>query len=200
MRHFSRDVCLFDADEKIVGTWKYLIKSSPSEILRLPLLSVDESVDDLKIPQEARWLIGWWLNKGASSPCKRHSAWSRSGTHVTSYWGEAIRERIASQVKYIKHWRAYQAVFPNIPYGQVDTTYFVDPPYKRAGKSYTHGSSGIDFTYLGEWCKQRASEGNHIIVCEEHGADWLPFKEHGVKKATSGRGRLGVCKEVVWHN
>src|SRR6266702_1498684 len=60
----SRQVVLLELDPVIAGTWQYLISAREREIRSLPL----EMNDGL--PQEARWLIGWWLNKGGAYPAK----------------------------------------------------------------------------------------------------------------------------------
>ncbi len=52
-----RRVRLFDTDPYVVGVWRYLIATPASEILALPDLEVGQSVDSLKLPQEARWLL-----------------------------------------------------------------------------------------------------------------------------------------------
>ena len=59
---------LVDKDEIICGVWDYLIHVSPDEILKLP--DVTGSVDDSNITQEAKWLIGFCLNKACTGPRK----------------------------------------------------------------------------------------------------------------------------------
>lgn len=194
LRHPNLDIRLYDIDPIICGVWDYILKASESEILALP--DVETTVDDLiGIPQEARWLIGLWLNKGAASPRKSPSAWMRSGMCPNSYWGGAIRERIARQQQHVRHWRVENASFEDIP--QRPATWFVDPPYEQSGKHYVHGAAGIDFASLGQWCKQRWGQ---VIVCENEGATWLPFEQFRSIKATPGATRLGVSKELVWVN
>ncbi len=193
VRHSARNVFLYDLDEKVIGVWDYLIRTPAPEISNLPL-DVSEGVDALKVPQEAKWLIGFWLNKGAAQPCKTPSAWMRKGTHTNSFWGEVIRNRIASQVEGIRHWKCYHR-----PYVDVcsfhNATWFVDPPYQKAGKDYRCSSTNIDFQHLGEWCKSRNGQ---VLVCENEGADWLDFKPFLAQKATHGSGRSGVSMEVLY--
>ena len=60
-----RLVHLYESDPVLVGVWDYLLKVDADEILRLPdLPKVGDCVDDHPIPQEAKWLIGFWLNRG----------------------------------------------------------------------------------------------------------------------------------------
>lgn len=74
----------------------------------------------------------------------------------------------------------------------VEATWFIDPPYQHANRrGYRHGASGIDFGALAQWCKSRPGQ---VIVCEQEGADWLPFVP--LAEIVSHR---GVRKsEVVW--
>jgi hypothetical protein len=148
-------------------------------------------VDEVKLCEEARWLVGFWLNKGSASPCKTPSAWARSGIRPNSYWGDSIKERIASQVSLIRHWRVFHGSYTDIP--DVRATWYVDPPYQKAGKHYRH--SVIDYQHLSRWCQGRSGQ---TIVCENAGADWLPFSAIGSIKATPGKRRSGESLEVIW--
>lgn len=196
----DRHVALFDLDEAIVGIWSYLIHASGAEIRALPMIGHDQSVDDFAIPQEARWLIGFWLNAAPAAPCKKPSAWMKQTGpgqkrhHARgAFWSPENRDRIAAEVEKIRHWKVFQASFAQIPNG--DATWFVDPPYQKAGKSYRHSSKAIDFVALGEWCKERDGQ---VMVCENDGATWLDFRHFQDQKAMSGVGRSGVSKEVIW--
>ena len=68
-------VKLYDVDDAIWAVWDYLIRVRPEEILALPLLF--DHVDEIDVPQEARWMIGYWLNKGTVQPSKSPSKWMR---------------------------------------------------------------------------------------------------------------------------
>jgi 16S rRNA G966 N2-methylase RsmD len=97
-------------------------------------------------------------------------------------WSEAQKNIIASQVNYIRHWRISHTSYENIP--NENATWFIDPPYQKAGKTYKESSKNIDFNHLSEWCKERQGE---VIVCENLGADWLPFKEFQNLRSTIGK-------------
>ena len=94
---------LCDADPIICGIWEYLIRATEREILELPLDITD--VRGMPLCQEAKWLIGFWLNKGNVSPCNIPGKWMRDGLRPNSFWGMAIRDRIAKQVSQIRHWK-----------------------------------------------------------------------------------------------
>jgi hypothetical protein len=168
-------------DPKICVTWDYLISAKESEILSLPTYPFD-SIDDLPICQEAKYLIGWWLNKGSAQPCKSPSSWMRSGLRPKSYWGNEIRERIAYQVDSIRHWTIindnYSSILPNM-----NATWFIDPPYQFAGRCYKYGSKLLNYNSLANWCLERKGQ---TIVCENSGATWLPFVNIGSIKSSPG--------------
>lgn len=193
-RYASADVRLADADPVIVGVWQYLIRTPSSEIRLLPLLHPDECLQDLvALPDEARWLIGFWLNKGTAHPCTRPSAWMRDPRYASQFWGPQIRERIARQVEYIRHWRIQQATYESLP--NPSATWFIDAPYSVAGKSYVYGADRIEFADLSLWCQKRSGQ---VIVCENAGASWLPFRPLATAKAMHGLGRSGRSREMLW--
>jgi hypothetical protein len=190
LRYPDRDVRLFDVDPIICGVWDYIIKASASEVLSLPLDF--DCVDDLAVPQEARWLIGFWINKGTARPLARPSKWMRDGLQPSQFWGEQIRARVATQAVHIRHWRVTNASYEQA--GDAEATWFIDPPYQaRCGRQYTHNR--VDFPGLGVWCRSRRGQ---VIVCEESTADWLPFRPLGVFKATEGAKRKKVTHEAIW--
>ena len=193
LRYAHHDVLLIDANEKVCGVWDYLIHASAAEILALPDLERGVSVDEYDVPQEARWLMGFWCNAGAVSPCKSPSSWN---AEHGSNWNNAGRERCARQVESIRHWRIQHGTYRDAP--DIDATWFVDPPYQgKAGSHYPKGSTTIDFADLGAWCKSRPG---HTMVCEGPAADWLPFeplaKIKSNESATGGKRSV----EVIWCN
>jgi hypothetical protein len=194
-RYHDLNVILVEKDPTVAALWRWLIAASYDQIESLPLLSDGQSVDDLDVCQEAKHLIGFWLNKGASRPCKIPSAWMRGGTHATSFWGPEIRRRIADQVGLISHWALIEGDYSSAP--DIEATWFIDPPYQGAGKHYRHGAKGIDFPALGAWCQARRGQ---VVVCENDGADWLPFKPYLQSKANESRSGGKVSCEAIWTN
>lgn len=191
-RYADRNVVLVERDPVVAGLWRYLIGATVTEILSLPDVPLDgSSVDDLDVCQEARWLIGFWLNKGASRPMKTPAAWMRSGIRPNSFWGKEIRLRVASQVDRIRHWQVIEGSYEEAP--DVTATWFVDPPYQAAGKHYR--CSEVDFSALGTWCMTRPGQA---IVCENVGADWLPFVPFARIKSNESKHGKGVSLEAVF--
>lgn len=154
----DRQVILVDQDERICGTWDWLIKAKASDVLALPILEPGQTVDDLDIVQEARWFLGYRINIGAS-PRKTATRWKM--------WTDEVRSYIASQIHRINHWRVIHGRYDSV---SEYATYFIDPPYQR--KSF-YRERVADYNALRSWI-----EGLHgqLIVCEGEGADWLPFR------------------------
>ena len=83
----------------------------------------------------------------------------------------------------------------------VEATWFVDPPYQPVdgirGNGYDKKcqctAKHIDYNALGEWCKSRLGQ---VIVCEQDGANWLPF---GVLHETTNS-QDKKYKELIWTN
>ena len=193
LRYPDRKVVLVEKNPKVAATWRYLLRVSAAEVRALPLIRNDQTVSDLDVCEEARLLIGWHLNAGSASPCLRPSAWMRSGIKPTSFWGESARERIASQVDRIRHWRIIEGDYTDAP--DVDATWFIDPPYIGAGKHYP--TQPADFGALGTWCQTRRGQ---VMVCENVGATWLPFQPFITIKANDSKNGGKVSHEALWTN
>lgn len=191
-RHYKNNIILYDVDPVIYGLWNYLINVTPEEILNIPTNITH--LDDMNIIQEQKWLIGFWLNKGGSKPKKSPSKWMRAGIAPSSWWGDAIKTRIASQVPLIKHWKIYNTTCYDAPNQQA--TWFVDPPYSNdAGKIYTCKFN--DYDNLAKFCKTRLGQ---TIVCEQDGANWLPFQKLCAIKSTPGSRGKSYSAEAIWLN
>jgi 16S rRNA G966 N2-methylase RsmD len=164
--------------------WDYLINAKESEILSLPI--VVDHLDNTRLCEEAKHLIGFWFNDGSAQPKK-----SPSGRN---YWSESVRNRIASQLKYIRHWCIIYGDYSDAP--DVEATWFIDPPYQGQGKYYKHSSNDIDFDSLSNWVLNLQGQ---VIVCENHGADWLPFEFlEEINGGLNVDGRSKKSKEAVF--
>ena len=165
--HNDRDVVLYDKSPEIVELWNYLIWATEKDILDLPIEVND--IRDLQLPLGARYLIGFWLGRSYAHPANVPTAWMRTGKYPNSFWGVEKRERVASQLQYIRHWRCELADYENVP--NCKATWFVDPPYSSTGNHYKHWR--VDYPKLAEWCKGREGQ---VIVTGQVGESWLPFK------------------------
>jgi D12 class N6 adenine-specific DNA methyltransferase len=164
----DKKVALWDIDESVCAVWQYLIDSSGSEIASLP--AEVNNVDELNVCPEAKLLIGFWLAKGHPYPVKKPCSWMLTGKYPNQFWGEHIKARIVEQQQYIRHWECYYGSWHNVP--RRSATYFIDPPYiDQCGRRYRHNK--IDYFELRYWINALNSQ---VIVCENNGAFWLPFR------------------------
>ena len=191
LRYPDRKVVLVERYAIVAEIWRYLIGVSAAEVRRIPLV---EAVADLPpwVPQGGRYLVGFAMNAAVVSPRATLSSGRkrlRSMGCIFEGWSEAQRERVATQVDRIRHWRIIEGDYSAAP----DTTasWFIDPPYNnKAGSYYVHAA--IDYRALGGWCLDRSGQ---VIVCENEGATWLPFKPFATFKAgLNGSG----SKEVIY--
>lgn len=189
-RHPDRAVILCEKDPVVAELWSYLIGATSQQILQLPDIGPTETVETHHLEGPERSLVGFWLNHGSARPTLRPSKWMRAGTHPTSFWGAAIRERIASQLPAIRHWEVYRVSYEQCPFTG-PATWFVDPPYVGAGVHYRHGTGGIDYAHLGKWTMALRGQ---VIACEGPGATWLPFTDMAPMKTA----RRNPAMESVW--
>ena len=195
-RHHDLDVLLIDKNPIIAGIWAYLIRTPSAEIRRLPLVGPGGVHVETWPCDEAKHLAGFWLNDANVSPCITPSAWARKhgeGEHgaVWGGWGVRARDRVASQVDRIRHWRVICGDYTEAP--DVPATWFIDPPYNgRAGKHYP--VRDVDYDALGSWCRTRRGT---VIVCEQAGATWMDWTHTLTLRSASGVNRPKTSAEVV---
>lgn len=179
-------VHLIDADPIIAGVWSYLIEVSADEILSLPeMLQAGDSVDNYALPQEAKWLIGFWLNRGSASPKKSRTAYSARSDRGQLNWGRRAKERIAGQLPNIAAWTVQHSGFDSA--ADLTATWFIDPPYGDKGRFYRVQFNKFDA--LAAWTRTRHGQ---VIACESEGATWLPFTPLGSFKSSRGRASEAV--------
>jgi hypothetical protein len=188
LAHHQKSVTLMDAYDVVAGLWGYLIRVSPGEIMGIPMVRDISEIS--AYPQEARWLVGFWLNPGSAVPGTKGSKWVEQGQG----WRPSVRERIAQQVDLIRHWKVIHGSYSDS--GNEHATWFVDPPYECKGRFYKH--SEVDYRHLGEWAMQRNGQ---TIVCENEGAGWLPFSRLCEALSSPGKHRpVKKATEVMWTN
>ena len=191
LRYPDRNVILVERDPVVYGVWDYLIHTSPEEIRALPDVGKDETLDDLHVCQEARWLIGFWLGN-SSRPSNKMTSRALYGIERgwANFWCPKLRERIASQTSRIRHWKVFNHSYADIQVSRA-ATWFVDPPYQVKGVTYAFGSKKINFEHLAGWCRDRKGQ---VIVCENVGAEWLPFRHLADTHNTQNK----FSAEAIW--
>jgi hypothetical protein len=180
----------------IAAMWRWLITVEADTVRALPRLPASGRLDDVEWPCEAaKNLAGFWITRGATHPNRTASAWMRDSRYIQWSWGEMSIERVASQVDRIRHWQIIEGEYECAP--NVEATWFIDPPYAKrgAGTRYRCSSAQIDFQRLSEFCQSRQGQ---VIVCEQEGADWLPFEFFHRAKANESVSGGKISNEVVW--
>ena len=111
-----------------------------------------------------------------------------------------IRRKMEEVIPVVSKWMLtqwdYQQVTNEDAYGQTKATWFIDPPYANpAGKRYRQ--SGIDYATLAAYCQSRKGQ---VIVCENLGADWLPFEPFDHKRVSiRSRYQKADAQEVIYY-
>lgn len=158
-----------------------------AEISGLPEMpEVGDSTDNYALPQEAKWLIGFWLNRGSATPKKSRTAYSARTDRAQLNWGARAKERIIRQLPRLEGWSVLLGSYAQAP--AIEATWFVDPPYGEKGRHYRVPFRS--FETLGAWCRGRHGQ---VIACDAPGATWLPFEPLGSFKSSKGR-----AEEAVW--
>jgi hypothetical protein len=188
-------VILVEKYPVVAEVWRYLIRTPSAEILRIP--SPVWHIDELPgwVPEGARYLVGFCLGDASALPRKRASTWARQkyyySRHEKGYgWTNQRKLRIAAQVNRVRHWKIIEGDYSQAP--DIEATWFVDPPYNnRAGTQYVH--SEVDYDVLAAFARSRRGQ---VIVCENEGADWLPFRPYFKGTSNTNKGSF----EAIWTN
>ena len=181
LKYWDRDVLLVDKYETIIRIWKWLQKCSPSDIIGLPDLKSGETVDSFDLCDEAKWLIGFCINRGSAQPKK--------SPKVFNSWSDNKRQ-IAGQLFKIRRWNIMCGDYKSVD--NQTATWFIDPPYQTGGEWYVEDNSSVDYKELEVWARSRNGQ---VIVCENTKANWLPFWPIGELS-----GAYSKTTEAIWMN
>lgn len=183
-------VILVEKNPKVYNCWAWLLQASPEEIRALPIHEPGEKIHP-SVQGPARDWIGFW--NGIAHP--QEKMLPSAGRKRSSYWNATIRDRSAETVRRIRHWKVILGDYSEAP--NVEASWFIDPPYQKAGRHYLTSSKAIDFNTLARWCVTRRGQ---IMVCENEGADWLPFEPFANLHAAprKGEGRLSLEALCTW--
>jgi len=182
-RYSHKRVILVDLRKDVCALWWRLQRSTPEEILALPTFSDSELI----IHDDPAFRLLMML--GTHPGDFNHN---RSGTgHHRQRWDNK-RKKIADGLCLIRHWEIINDDYSSV--ANIRATWFVDPPY-QFGKSYD--CPRLNYYDLSQWCLQRRGQ---IIVCEQYGADWLPFQNlHKPDLSLDTKYLMGRSHEVFFH-
>jgi hypothetical protein len=192
----ARHVVLLDKDPDVVDLLDWLIGASPADVLALPVdLTPGEDIRTLRgVSRGGQLLIRNWQRVG------RSTTWTVSKwNNMPGMWGPDTRAAVAENVQRIRHWHVVCAEYWQLP--DFEATWFCDPPYQNVPPAYRRDidCNTMHYGHLATWAQSRKGQ---VIVCEQEGADWLPFRPfRNLKAGTAGaRGKSRPDVGVVWTN
>lgn len=104
-----------------------------------------------------------------------------------------IMEKLRHFLPRIEHWKFHEVSYDTIL--NQHATWFIDPPYNNAaGRRYRQHD--IDFDRLARFCHGRLGQ---VIVCENEGADWLPFEPLAPRRGVMSSYQKSRAMEVMYH-
>jgi hypothetical protein len=155
------------------------LEATPADIEALPNLQPGDRLSDHRqLSNGELWLMRFAINTGASQRSNVVTRFSR--------W-DASRRYIGANLHKIKHWRLVQGDYSDAP--DIPATWFIDPPYHRSGRFYR--TNDVRYPSLAEWVGGRRGD---VVVCEQDGAGWLPFRPLAGHRAARGR----MTTEVIY--
>ena len=203
LRWHEHDVWLNDLNPRTMAAWRFLQRPDAMDIVatRIPryidagtplsdLIRDDDDAGFVEVVRAGcgRGSYGMKGTRTKVSPMGA-SAWCSRANGAGGY-----RDKLLTWIPRIAHWTLTTLSYDQLP--NIKATYFIDPPYNNAaGKKYA--TSDVDYTHLAAWCRSRTGQS---IVCENAGADWLPFRmltneRRGIHYGSVDERRAG---EVVW--
>jgi len=189
--HRLNKVLLNEKDEIIYNIWKWLIEEATAKLLEHNVdFYVGQDIRQISLRSEHRNLVGFCINRGSTAPRNIVQRWSCQ-VQTKPNWASTVAyqlNRIARQLDEIKHWQIQFGDYRSLP--NVEATWFIDPPYQVGGKHYRVNE--INYNHLAKWCQKRKGQ---VIVCENAGARWLPFR-----KLLKNTGQRKMTTEVIWTN
>lgn len=193
-RHrLDRDVWVNDIDSITIDIWKFLQSADvyadlDALPLRIPKGKVLDEVIPVRCHAGLEYLIRAEMSRGTQG---RLDVPSRATAFGALYYWPRLALKFKMVAAAVAEWRITHRSYLRIP--NQPATWFIDPPYNNAaGQRYRH--SDLNYEQLADWCVSRLGQ---VIVCENAGATWLPFRplveeRIGRHPRTTNRG------EVVW--
>lgn len=184
LKYWQNDILLVDKYPVIVDVWNYLKNASEADILGLPKIEKHQRVSDFNLSKEESLFMGFCVVSAAAAPQ------DKPATFEGIPLNRNVLKHTAANLYKIRHWEIKIGSYNELE--NVESTWFIDPPYQFGGEHYKISNKNLDFTKLAEWCKTRQGQ---VIVCENTKATWLPFKP--MKEM---QGSIHKTTEAIWSN
>lgn len=186
-RAAARRVILVERDARVAALWRRLLGMSVDELLALPRPRPGDRSDEL--------LVAF-----ASGRTTRDTPESFQVSARMAQRFDPMLRRMAGVLDECRHFEVIEGDFADAP--DVEATWFIDPPYqppasggrwdRTRGGRYLHSNRDLDYGALGAWSQARRGQ---LIVCEQEGADWMPWTD-----SQSARDGHHVPYGEVWHH
>ena len=191
LRYFEKDVLLVDKYKVIVDIWHYLQRASEKDILGLPRVKQNETIDDFNLSGIEKLFMGFILKDAVTTPCKKVSPnWLKERPNKINY----KLQRISKDLHKIKHWKIIQGSYEDLQ--NENATWFIDPPYQFGGHSYKESNKNINYDLLANWCKSRLGQ---VIVCENTLANWIELNPM-IRFKGANKTNTKQEYEAIWTN
>jgi hypothetical protein len=197
-RYWERQVVLNDLDPATAAIWRFLTSDTAADVVeRLVPATVDAGmrVSEILPTTAHRGLFGLLqaeANQGTQGTGAGRDKITERGAVI---WNRALKRKLLEEViPRVGHWETSCVDYQELPNRRA--TWFIDPPYANvAGQRYR--TCVVDFPVLAQWCRKRIGQ---TIVCENEGADWLPFRVLADRRGFHTSHQKSKAREVVWVN
>lgn len=189
----GRRVWLNDLDERTYSMWTFLTRPDALAIVEALVpetVEVGQKISEI-IPADFPGLIEICraeANQGTQGARGVHDQVTSMGR---TCW--KVKRKLREVIPEVRDW-----IITNVSYTEMintKATWFIDPPYSNAaGRRYR--TNRVNYEQLGGWCRSRHGQ---VIVCENLGADWLPFEPMNHPRVSiRSRYQKADAREVVY--
>lgn len=195
LRHCEKNVLLNDLDTKVYQIWKFVLSKNALDIC---LHYIPKTIKKgTKVSQILPSYVHLGLLYLLQAEANRGTQGARGVHDQVTTLGYSCWDRLRPRLKYwmnkIKHWKITNSSYENI--SNQNATWYIDPPYNNeAGRRYRE--CNIDYSKLADWVKTRKGQ---VIVCENKGAKWLPFKHVTQRRGIRSRYQKSTAIEVMYY-
>lgn len=169
MYHLERDkslrAVLCEKSDKVFRAWQFLKTAT------------EKDIDDYPIPKAGDRTSDFFAMASSASNAFLRSHYMTMTTRMENRMRMELK-RIKRLLPLMERIEIIKGSYSDI--ANVEATWFIDPPYQNIngtirGQGYDLfcNSESIDYQDLATYCKMRMGQ---VIVCEQEGADWLPFR------------------------
>jgi site-specific DNA-adenine methylase len=184
--HKPQQVWINDFNPRVKAAWDWIRQATPEQVAAIPEPKMGDYLTNYRLPPGLRVLMAMAVNRGKADACYKITSWCKP-TDI-----RRLKERLLAECPLIRHWKVTKEDYKDIP--NQEATWFVDPPYQKSGHNYSFSLPKGEYKKLAEWCKSRKGQ---VIVCEEEGDRWLPFKR--LAEITAGVSKRRYT-EMFWTN